>query len=151
MFLAFLYIFAIKCNVFFLIDNPRGLKDNTVMDKIEQANEGKILGRKTTKFLWYCNDVPMLLLASSPFMARMERRAHRERKREWGANPRGTWRWHLATPPTPPPPQMERFDRRLTPFTLGLCRTNHNGPLAAIFTLSSGLREEPWERGCPFQ
>ena len=50
MFLAFLYIFAIKCNVFFLIDNPRGLKDNTVMDKIEQANEGKFLGTKTTKF-----------------------------------------------------------------------------------------------------
>ena len=50
MFLAFLYIFAIKCNMFFLLDNPRGLKDNTVMDKIEEANEGKILATETTKF-----------------------------------------------------------------------------------------------------
>ena len=48
-------------------------------------------------------------------------------------------------------PQMERFDPRLTPFTLGLCRTNHNGPLAAIIALSPELREKPWERGCPFQ
>ena len=66
---------------FFLIDNPRGLKDNTVMDKIEQANEGKFLGTKTTKFQWCCNDVPMLLLASSPFMAR-EGRTARERASE---------------------------------------------------------------------
>ena len=51
------------------------------MDKIEQANEGKILGTKTTKFLWCCNDVPMLLLASSPFMAR-EGRTARERASE---------------------------------------------------------------------
>ena len=26
--------------IFFLLDNPKGLEDNTVMDDIEKANEG---------------------------------------------------------------------------------------------------------------
>ena len=81
----------------------------------------------------------MMLLASSPFMAR-EARTARERASEGLTREKREGGFSRL-------PQMERFDRRLTPFTLGLCRTNHNGSLAAM----SGLREKPWERGCPFQ
>ena len=93
------------------------------MDKIEEANEGKILVTKTTKFQWCCNDVPMLLLASSPFMAREGRTA---RERASGGRTREVREGGFSRLP-----QMETFDRRLTPFTLGLCRTNHNRPLCS--------------------
>ena len=85
----------------------------------------------------------MLLLASSPFMAR-EGRTARERASEGRTREVREGGFSRLL-------QMERFVRRLTPFTLGLCRANHNGPLAAVFTLSPGLKEKPWERGCPFQ
>ena len=75
----------------------------------------------------------MLLLASSPFMAR-EGRTARERASEGQTREVREGGFSRL-------PQMERFDRRLTPLTLGLCRTYHNGPLAAIFNLSPGLRE----------
>ena len=75
----------------------------------------------------------MMLLASSPFMA-TEARTARERSSE--GRTREVQKGGFSRLP-----QMERFDRRLTPFTLGLCRANHNGPFAAIFTLSPGLRE----------
>lgn len=34
-------LFSIKNNTFAVSDNPKGLHDDTVMDDIEKANEGK--------------------------------------------------------------------------------------------------------------
>ena len=84
------------------------------MDKIEQANEGKILGTKTTKFLWYCNAVACKF---SIYGENGEKGAPREKARVRGEPARYV---KVATRDPPPPPNGEIWSQANDFYTWAL-------------------------------